>query len=120
MLTREAKKPYSGQHGFQTQIWPIRHQLMKSYKEIKDDPRVESEEDESYKILPQATVSVLKGIQQKQRLINICLLVTILLNSLILAAVLKDFVEIAVALTVNLASSAVVALVMWASNKRKY
>ncbi|MCE9683559.1 dCTP deaminase [Halomonas alkalisoli] len=120
LLTREANKPYSGQHGFQTKIWPIRHQLMKSYKEIKDDPRVESEEAESYKILPQATVSILKKIQQKQRVINICLLITILLNSLILAAVLKDFVEVAVALAVNLISTAIVGLVVWQSSKRKY
>src|SRR5207253_2325448 len=27
LLSNAAKKPYQGQHGFQTQIWPIKHQL---------------------------------------------------------------------------------------------
>ncbi|QIB52409.1 hypothetical protein [Pseudomonas sp. OIL-1] len=119
LLASEAKTPYSGQHGFQTRIWPIRHQLVKSYKEIKDDPRVESEEAESYKILPDAMVTVLREIQHRQRWINICLLLTILINSLSLAAVVKDFVEIAVALAINLISAMLVPVVMALSKQRR-
>ncbi|WP_192036642.1 hypothetical protein [Halomonas sp. YLGW01] len=119
MLTEEAKKTYRGQHGFQTEIWPIRHQLTKSYGEIKNDPRVESEEAESYKILPQATANALKSIQKKQRIINSGLLITIFINSLVLAAVLNDFVETAAAISINLISTAIVALITWNSKERK-
>lgn len=119
MLHRETKKPYRGQHGFQTKIWPIRHQLIKSYNEIKDDPRVESEENESYKILPQATVRILRKIQKKQRMINYCLLVAILLSSVLLAAVLTDFIDVVVALSINLSSTAIVGLLVWISGTRE-
>lgn len=54
-LSSDAILPYKGQHGYQTQIWPIKDHLRKSYSEVSSDPRVGSEKEEAYKILPQAT-----------------------------------------------------------------
>ena len=45
-LSSVVTRPYRGQHGFQTKIWPIRHELQKTYNEVRDDPRVDSEEAE--------------------------------------------------------------------------
>jgi dCTP deaminase len=59
LLSNAVKRPYRGQHGFQTQIWPIKHYLQKTYQEVKHDPRVESEQAEADKILPRATANVL-------------------------------------------------------------
>lgn len=51
-LSGDAERPYRGQHGFDTQIWPIKHQLQKSYKEFSHDSRVGTEKEEGYRLLP--------------------------------------------------------------------
>jgi len=38
--------PYSGQHGFETEIWPVKNQLILSKDEIRKDARIKSEIDE--------------------------------------------------------------------------
>jgi len=117
MLTGKAKSPYRGQHGFQTKIWPIRHQLQKTFEDVKNDPRVETEEAESYKILPKATVSALRVIQRKQRRIDWAILAAVVLNALVLAAVIGKWVDIAVAIWTNLVSTAIVAIFVWLRGK---
>lgn len=117
VLSSNAKRPYRGQHGFQTQIWPIRHQLQKTYEEIKNDPRVESEEVESYKILPRATVSALRRIQKRQRRIDWAILGAVFLNALVLTAVTSQWFEIAIAIWTNLVSTVLVAAFIWLRDK---
>jgi dCTP deaminase len=45
-LTGNADHPYRGQHGFHSQIWPIKHHLQKSHAEVAGDPRVGTEKEE--------------------------------------------------------------------------
>jgi dCTP deaminase len=45
-LRYPVEKPYSGQHGFQTSIWPIRDDLIASSEQLRDDERVKDEIDE--------------------------------------------------------------------------
>jgi deoxycytidine triphosphate deaminase len=40
ILETPAKRPYRGQHGFETEIWPIKHHLQKTREELADDPRL--------------------------------------------------------------------------------
>jgi NTP pyrophosphatase (non-canonical NTP hydrolase) len=40
ILETPAKRPYQGQHGFETEIWPIKHQLQKTREQLGDDPRL--------------------------------------------------------------------------------
>lgn len=119
LLSSAAGKPYQGQHGYQTQIWPIRHQLQRTYDDLKGDPRVESEEAESYKILPRATVSALKVIQRKQRNIDWAILVAVLVNGLVLAAVYNNLLDSIISLITNLVSTAIVGVIMWLSRDKE-
>lgn len=118
LLSSDSEKPYQGQHGFQTKIWPIKHQLQKSYAEIKDDPRVTSEESESYRILPSATAKVLRQLQRKQRIIDISILVALILNMLMLGALSSDYIEPFIAVIINIISSAMIGLFMWLSSPK--
>jgi dCTP deaminase len=119
LLSSDAAISYQGQHGFQTQIWPIRHQLQKTYDDIKTDPRVESEEKESYKILPSTTARTLRRIQNKQRTVDIAILIAIIINSLVLAAVSTKFLETTISIVVNLISTAIVAATVWISKVKE-
>lgn len=118
MLSDSAKKPYRGQHGYQTQIWPIRHHLQKTYEDLKNDPRVESEDAESNKILPKATVNALHRLERRQRRVDWAILSAVLLNALALAAVTGKWVEISTAIWTNLVSSALVAIFVWFRDRR--
>lgn len=113
LLSNESAKPYCGQHGFQTQIWPIKHHLQKTYDEVKSDPRVESEEAESYKILPRATAKILRSVQRKQRVIDGAILFAVIINMLFLAGVTKGYFETTMAIFANLISTSIVGLIMW-------
>jgi deoxycytidine triphosphate deaminase/NTP pyrophosphatase (non-canonical NTP hydrolase) len=40
VLETAAAHPYRGQHGFETQIWPIKHHLQKTREQLSGDPRM--------------------------------------------------------------------------------
>jgi deoxycytidine triphosphate deaminase len=40
ILETPARRPYNGQHGFETEIWPIKHQLQKTREQLAGDPRL--------------------------------------------------------------------------------
>ncbi|MCB5288035.1 MAG: hypothetical protein LHW64_09550 [Candidatus Cloacimonetes bacterium] len=113
LLSSASENPYRGQHGFQTQIWPIKHQLQKTFDDMKNDPRVESEEEEAFKILPRATVSVLRSLQRKQRMIDVSILFALILNTFLLAALSTNFIDTTIAVIINLVSAAIVGVFIW-------
>lgn len=119
LLSSISENPYRGQHGYQTQIWPIKHQLQKTHEEIHNDPRVGTEEEEAFKILPQATVSALRTIQRKQRTIDISILFLLFICTLILVALSLNMIEPVVAVVTNLLSSAIIGLFIWVRGSGK-
>lgn len=119
LLSSAVQKPYRGQHGFQTQIWPLRHQLQRTYDDVRGDPRVESEEAESYKILPRAIVTALTVVQRKQRAIDWTILTAVCINGLVLAAVSTKFLDSIVSLVTNLVSTVIVGVVLWLSRHKE-
>jgi deoxycytidine triphosphate deaminase len=40
VLETPVSRPYRGQHGFDTEIWPIKHQFQKTREELAGDPRI--------------------------------------------------------------------------------
>jgi deoxycytidine triphosphate deaminase len=43
ILETPAKRLYRGQHGFETEIWPIKHHLQKNCEELADDRRLDGQ-----------------------------------------------------------------------------
>ena len=84
-LSKHVARPYRGQHGFHTQIWPIRHQLQKSHADVKHDPRVEAEDKEANKVIPAATVVALKEMKRTQGFFYGALLLLIIINAVMFA-----------------------------------
>lgn len=119
LLSSSTTRPYHGQHGFKTQIWPIKHHLQKSYQDIRSDPRVESEDHEAYRILPQATASALRQLVSKQRRIDWALLVVLLVSTLILASLSQKWLDPVLGVVTNLIASGLVALYMYRSDTER-
>jgi dCTP deaminase len=117
-LSKSVDYPYEGQHGYQTKIWPIKSQLHKTYAEVSNDPRVESEKDEAYKLLPQATSDLLRGMEKHQRFIDVAIIAALFINAALLCAISTNLVSTMVALVVNLITSAITAMFVAVSKWR--
>ena len=111
-LTGTANKLYQGQHGFHTQIWPIKHQLQKSYSDVASDIRVASEAEEGYRLLPQATAGILKSLERRKRITDVAIVVAILLNAAVLFLINGEFLTNVQGVIGNLVASVLVGLVV--------
>lgn len=117
-LKQSVERPYSGQHGFQTEIWPIKTHLQKSYAEVKDDQRVEAEDDEAYKLLPKATADLIRGMHRRQRLVDVAIVAAVLINAALLCAISTNFIDTMVGIVGNLIASAIVSAIVLFSRRR--
>ena len=80
-LSSAAAKPYRGQHGFKVGIWPLKTQLQKTHAEVASDPRVLSEKEEAFALLPAATRTVIRRIERTQILTDVGLALAIVFNA---------------------------------------
>ncbi|RKH37994.1 dCTP deaminase domain-containing protein [Corallococcus sicarius] len=106
-LTGNVNRPYRGQHGFHTRIWPIKYQLQKSYAEVARDPRVQSEKEEGYRLLPQATATVLRDLERRRVSTDAAILLVVILNAVSVFLVGSEFFTNVQGLVGNLVASAI-------------
>lgn len=116
-LTEKVARPYQGQHGFQTQIWPIKHHLQKTYDEVHDDPRVASEKSEAYRLLPGAVARMLQQMERRQKTIDIAILAAVIINAAILAVISTNLLNTTIGIVGNLIATAIVALIVLLGRK---
>ncbi|MFP6800039.1 MAG: hypothetical protein VCA39_13125 [Pseudomonas sp.] len=109
-LSSESTKPYNGQHGFQSNFWPIDTTLQKQHSEVASDSRVDSELDEAYKVLPKDVSQVIESLVRKQRRVNTGIIALFAINALTLVfAVLPSKpIDTATAIIINLISQILV------------
>lgn len=117
-LTSDSRRPYRGQHGFGTQIWPIKHQLQKTYAEVESDPRVKSEKEEGYLLLPPTTANALRRLERRQYLTDAAILLAIVLNATAIFLVQNNFLDNFQGLIGNLVASVLVGLTVLYANRK--
>lgn len=108
LLSSPTTRPYRGQHGFHTQIWPIKHHLQKVHAQVASDERVQDELREANKIIPAATVAIIRKIQNRQKYLDALLIGLVLLNGILLMLVNDKKIEFATAILTNIISSVLV------------
>jgi dCTP deaminase len=113
VLSSDSSAPYQGQHGFQTQIWPIKSHLQKTYDQVKGDSRVESEAAESFKILPASTANSIKYLQRRQLTINFIITGALIVNTACIAFAIGKPDSLMAAVAVNLFSSVITGAFSW-------
>jgi dCTP deaminase len=106
-LSSPAKNLYEGQHGFRTQIWPIKHHLQKTYEQVKEDRRMGTEREEAYRLLPRATAQLLKKLDRRHRLLDVGILAVVVLNALAIFLVNQQVISQVQSLVGNLVASAI-------------
>lgn len=112
-LEHDSNKPYQGQHGFKTEIWPIKTHLQKTHKDLKDakDNRIESELEEAKMIIPDAIVTILKNIQKSQIINTVGMVLLIIVNIGLLLAVSNSKLDDIMAIVFSLIASLIVIIV---------
>jgi len=119
-LSGPAIKTYIGQHGFQAGIWPIKAHLQRTYAEIKNDPRVNSERDEALALLPTATRTIIEELQRTQSWINFCLALAVLINAGVLFAMGSQLLDSFYAILTNLVASVIIWIgTLWTGRFRR-
>jgi dCTP deaminase len=109
-LSSPAARPYQGQHGFQAGIWPIKTHLQKEHNDVANDPRVCSEKEEAFALLPAATRIVIRRIEQTQFWTNCGLALAIFINSASLFLVSGRLADNFYGIVGNLIASAILSL----------
>ncbi|MEZ8957810.1 hypothetical protein AB6E94_10360 [Vibrio lentus] len=105
LLTTPSNKPYIGQHGFQTNVWPIKEQLQKQHFQVKSDKRVDSEEIEANRIIPASTANAINKMIKYQRRNNLVMIAFILVNICLISAINEDLIGVALSFGINIVSS---------------
>lgn len=90
LLSSTTTKPYKGQHGFQTGMWPIKEQLQKTYDDVKDDGRVFSEAAEALALLPNATRVIIQRLESTLLWTVVALFLAIGINAVTLVLIKND------------------------------
>ncbi|RUW75201.1 MULTISPECIES: hypothetical protein [unclassified Mesorhizobium] len=106
-LSTPAEHLYKGQHGFQVGIWPIKTHLQKEHSDVAKDPRVRSEKEEAFTLLPDATRTVIRRIENTQLLTNVGIFLAILINAASLFAIGGKLEDNFYGIVGNLAASAI-------------
>jgi len=110
LLTSPAARLYQGQHGFQAGIWPIKTHLQKEHSDVANDPRVHSEKEEAFALLPTATRTVIRRIEKTQLWMNLGLVLAILINAASLFLVGGKLMDNFYGIVGNLVASAIIGL----------
>ena len=118
LLESPANKPYVGQHGFHTNIWPIKHHLQRVYEEVKSDSRVKNEEAEGRLIIPKAIANRISKLKSRQQIITWMLLGGILVNTTAIMVIHSSWKEIYLSIATNIISSALIAIFAWLMNRK--
>lgn len=118
-LEEGAGKPYSGQHGYKTSIWPVRHDLTFDYASVQRDPRVRDEVTEGRHQLPRGVANELSRIQSRQNIVDFSLLGSFLVQSSVLIAAFNEYVPILVSIAINIASTALVGAFLYLFQRRR-
>lgn len=110
VLSSESTKPYTGQHGFQSNIWPIDTTLQKQHSEVASDRRIAAELEEAYKVLPRDVSQVIMSLIGKQKKVSTAILALLAINTLTLAFAIfpSKPTEAAIAIIINLISQAII------------
>lgn len=74
--------------------------------------RVDSENVEAYKILPNATADLLRRMDQRQRLIDVAIIVALLVNAVLLCLISTHYVDTLIGIIGNLIASGIVAMIV--------
>lgn len=89
VLAEPVEKPYAGQHGYQTQIWPIPEDMVLSQSEVAEDSRIGSSEEEIALSYGPDVAQVIKRVFGYERRIILAAMASLMLMVVLIAVMAK-------------------------------
>lgn len=115
-LQAPVSRPYAGQHGYQTEIWPIRTDMILSSDDINKDPRIGSPNEEIERAYGPDLARVIKKVFGYER--RLLLFAGIYFLSMILMIGLMagtNLISNTIAVTIGVLSNILTSLIIWAA-----
>lgn len=110
-LESATTKPYVGQHGFQTNTWPIKKQFQKTYADVANDPRIDTEAIESHKIIPNYVSLSIRKCLRYQKISSFLLLFLMIINAILIAGIDEQWLTTTISLAISIIASLIVFLI---------
>lgn len=105
-------KSYTGQHGYETGIWPVPKDNILTKKEIKDDPKIfNSELDELESIYGKILGSQLKKIYKYHRGVMVAFSVYVIINLLLFLLLDRDSITYFLSIFIGLITNIIWAII---------
>lgn len=116
-LEHPVEVPYHGQHGYETEIWPVAETMIVSADIAKKHPRVGSDLDEIADANGPLLGSIVKRIFKYERQIILCNVFVLSLVVLSMALAAGDWLTIGLAVGTSLVANVVFAIITFLATK---
>ncbi|MDN0041632.1 dCTP deaminase [Bacillus altitudinis] len=106
-LEMAVSKPYSGQHGFETGVWPVLTEYILNSEEIKSDKRIQNTSKEIELSYGKKFTSVIKRIEQYERRLLLATILYLIITLVLIGVFsgtewLNTIATVAIGLGVNI------------------
>ncbi len=119
-LQTPVSRPYEGQHGYQTQIWPIRTDMLVDEVEKKNDPRIGNPHEELERAYGEDLGRVIKRVFSYERKLIIFSIIYFMLMVLLIGIMSgTNWINTVSAVLIGIGANLITSLIIWtATNLR--
>ncbi|UIA99374.1 hypothetical protein KUD97_10430 [Desulfovibrio desulfuricans] len=123
-LSSNVSKPYRGQHGYETEVWPIPTEMLLTDEEIKNDKRIKSDIEEIADAYGENLASYMRRVFDYERTLMIFSFIAmgIILISFLFVDMVKfsdSFIDKLIAAGVGITTSIIGSIIIFFATKRK-
>lgn len=123
-LPSEVSKPYKGQHGYETEVWPIPTEMLLTNDEIKNDKRIKNDIDEIADAYGENLASHMRRVFSYEK--NLMIFSFLALGIILLTFLLVDIAQLSESFCSKLISagfgittSIIASIILYFATKRK-
>ncbi|MDD4309583.1 MAG: hypothetical protein PHO32_04325, partial [Candidatus Cloacimonetes bacterium] len=118
VLSNPVAKPYAGQHGYQTNIWPVPLDMILTKDEIESDRRIKSPEEEIIKSYGIQIGGVIKRMYKFERRLILAFIAYVMFSMLIITVLTltgKPIISPVISVCIGVFSNIVFSLLVYYS-----
>jgi dCTP deaminase len=114
-LWSAVERPYSGQHGYETSIWPIPREMILTDKEIKQNNLIRDADQEMRRSYGSEIANVVTRISRYERWLILASVLYFIMNLLLIALLVKKdlWISLSTGVAVGIVANVMTAYVTW-------
>jgi dCTP deaminase len=110
---------YSGQHGYGTQVWPVKTQFIKTFEQIKGHSRVRNELEETLAVSSPVMAASVRTIFKYQRMLFLSMVLLFVVNIFLvfLIANIEGALNLLLSVMIGVAGNVVYGIIVWKATR---